>query len=124
MPYNKPYVLWSYNNDVNHTPYNRPLWNKLPPSEKLKWEHIAKVNSHWIKVNCLKRCSISYKRHGTLVAKSKTDDIWYIVDDSYRKGNQIQGTWPTINGKLIKSKEIKIQTKWTENGLCLHFSRF
>jgi len=125
MPYNKPYVLWCYYNKVNQKSYDQRLWKNLPPSEKLKWEHIAKFNSHWIKTNCLKRCKTSHKlMNSMLVAKSKLDDIWYMVDDTYRQSIQIQGNWPIINGKESKSNEINIQVKWTDDGLCLRFSRF
>lgn len=130
MPNNKPYVLWLYSKQVqlykldNDKPNYRLLWNNLPSSEKKIWKHRAKFNSDWIKENCLKRCNTNHKwMDSMLVAKSKLDDIWYIVDDTYRQSTQIQGSWPIINGKESKSKEINIQVKWTDDGLRLYFSR-
>ncbi len=99
------------------------LWNKLPLKEKECWR-TCKLTSDWIQPNTVKYCARHHKWEDGLVrvAKSKEDDIWYIIDECYGKINTIEGDWPKDkDGDYYEQSKVALQVRWTEMGLKLHF---
>ncbi len=101
------------------------LWQQLPEADQQHWVQIAQQSqTHWIQDDVVKRCARHYKwEDGTvMVAKSRHDGLWYLVDDQYYKGTHVEGEWPkSPEGQDAPQYQVSLSVKWTENGLHLSF---
>ncbi len=115
----------------NHHSLQRHLrrrWNGLSAAERQYWQEQTKTKaSNWIQDGVVKRCGSHYIwEEGTvMVAKCRHDGFWYLVDNQYRKGSQIDGDWPQVEiqnqTRQAAQAEVSLRIKWTDDGLRLRF---
>lgn len=136
----KAFIMWSRNNDTytmiteqypdldddTLTSHLQQKWLELSTSQHKYWRKKSQGGQlDWIQDNLVKRCGTHYKwESGTImVGKCKTDGLWYIVDNQYRKESLIEGQWPCDNGRDAHQYQVNVKAYWTENGMCIRFNK-